>query len=51
LDLHRTQGILQGTYETFAAAGKKHFGSSLKGRLVLSAGLEAWEGLNPWPLR
>jgi urocanate hydratase len=34
-----TQGILQGTYETFAAVAKKHFDGSLKGRLVLSAGL------------
>ena len=29
-----TQGILQGTYETFAAAAKKHFGGSLKGKLI-----------------
>jgi len=42
-----TQGILQGTYETFAAAGKKHFGSSLKGRLVLSAGLGGMGGAQP----
>lgn len=33
-----TQGILQGTYETFAAVAKKHFGGSLRGRLVLTAG-------------
>jgi urocanate hydratase len=39
-----TQGILQGTFETFAAAGKKHFGGSLKGRLVLSAGLGGMGG-------
>ena len=32
------QGILQGTYETFAAAARKHFGGSLRGRLVLTAG-------------
>jgi urocanate hydratase len=42
-----TQGILQGTYETFAAAAKKHFGSSLKGRLVLSAGLGGMGGAQP----
>ena len=34
-----TQGILQGTYETFGACARKHFGGSLRGRLVLSAGL------------
>ena len=34
-----TQGILQGTYETFAACARKHFGGTLRGRLVLSAGL------------
>ncbi len=42
-----TQGILQGTYETFASAGKKHFGGSLKGRLVLSAGLGGMGGAQP----
>jgi urocanate hydratase len=42
-----TQGILQGTYETFAAAAKKHFRSSLKGRLVLSAGLGGMGGAQP----
>jgi urocanate hydratase len=34
-----TQGILQGTYETFAAAGQKHFGSDLKGKFILTAGM------------
>src|SRR6201999_447567 len=34
-----TQGILQGTYETSAACGRRHFGGSLSGRLVLTAGL------------
>jgi len=33
-----TQGILQGTFETLAAVAKKHFGGSLKGKLVLTAG-------------
>jgi len=42
-----TQGILQGTYETLAAAAQKHFGSSLKGRLVLSAGLGGMGGAQP----
>lgn len=42
-----TQGILQGTYETFASAAKKHFGGSLKGRLVLSAGLGGMGGAQP----
>jgi urocanate hydratase len=42
-----TQGIVQGTYETFSAAGKKHFGGSLKGRLVLSAGLGGMGGAQP----
>ncbi len=42
-----TQGILQGTYETFAAAGKKHFNANLKGRLVLSAGIGGMGGAQP----
>jgi urocanate hydratase len=42
-----TQGILQGTYETFASAAKKHFGGSLKGRLVLSGGLGGMGGAQP----
>jgi len=42
-----TQGILQGTYETFAAAAKKHFGGSLKGRLILTAGLGGMGGAQP----
>jgi urocanate hydratase len=42
-----TQGILQGTYETFAAAAHKHFGGSLKGRLVLTAGLGGMGGAQP----
>ncbi len=42
-----TQGILQGTYETFAAAAKKHFGGSLKGRTVLTAGLGGMGGAQP----
>ncbi len=42
-----TQGILQGTYETFASAAKKYFGGSLKGRLILSAGLGGMGGAQP----
>jgi len=43
-----TQGILQGTYETFAAAGNTHFGSDdLAGRLVLSGGLGGMGGAQP----
>jgi len=41
------QGILQGTYETFAAAARKHFGGSLRGRLVLTAGLGGMGGAQP----
>ena len=39
-----SQGILQGTYETFASAGRQHFGGSLKGRTVLTAGLGGMGG-------
>jgi len=42
-----TQGILQGTYETLAAVAKQQFGGSLKGRLVLSAGLGEMGGAQP----
>ncbi len=42
-----TQGILQGTYETFSAAAQRHFGETLKGRLVLSAGLGGMGGAQP----
>ncbi len=42
-----TQGILQGTYETFAQAARKHFGESLEGRLVVSAGLGGMGGAQP----
>jgi len=42
-----TQGILQGTYETFAAAARRHFGGSLTGRLVVSAGLGGMGGAQP----
>ncbi|MFH1262660.1 MAG: urocanate hydratase [Pseudomonadota bacterium] len=42
-----TQGILQGTYETFAAAAKKHFRSDLSGKLILSGGLGGMGGAQP----
>jgi len=42
-----TQGILQGTYETFASCARKHFGGSLAGRLVLTAGLGGMGGAQP----
>ena len=43
-----TQGILQGTYQTFAAAGEKHFGSpDLAGRTILTAGLGGMGGAQP----
>jgi urocanate hydratase len=43
-----TQGILQGTYQTFAAAGEKHFGSpDLRGRTILTAGLGGMGGAQP----
>ncbi|RLE04121.1 MAG: urocanate hydratase [Candidatus Aminicenantes bacterium] len=42
-----TQGILQGTYETLAAVARKHFGGSLKGKLVLTAGLGGMGGAQP----
>jgi urocanate hydratase len=42
-----TQGIIQGTYETFAACAKKHFGGTLKGKFVLSGGLGGMGGAQP----
>jgi urocanate hydratase len=42
-----TQGILQGTFETFAACARRHFGGSLAGRLVVSAGLGGMGGAQP----
>ena len=43
-----TQGILQGTFQTFAAAGEKHFGSpDLRGRTILTAGLGGMGGAQP----
>jgi urocanate hydratase len=42
-----SQGIVQGTYETFAEAGRRHFGGSLAGRLVVTAGLGGMGGAQP----
>ena len=42
-----TQGILQGTYETFAAAAKQHYNSDLTGKLVVTAGLGGMGGAQP----
>jgi urocanate hydratase len=42
-----TQGILQGTYETFVAAGEQHFGGDWSGRWILSAGLGGMGGAQP----
>ena len=42
-----TQGILQGTYETFVEAGRKHFGGDLAGRLIVTAGLGGMGGAQP----
>jgi urocanate hydratase len=42
-----TQGILQGTYETFAELARQHFGGTLKGRVVLTAGLGGMGGAQP----
>ena len=42
-----TQGILQGTYETFAEMARQHFGGTLRGRVVLTAGLGGMGGAQP----
>jgi urocanate hydratase len=42
-----TQGIVQGTYETFAEMGRKHFGSDWKGKWILTAGLGGMGGAQP----
>ena len=42
-----TQGILQGTFETFAAAAKQHYGSDLTGKFILTAGLGGMGGAQP----
>src|SRR2546430_9690200 len=42
-----SQGIVQGTYETFAEAARRHFGGSLKGKFILTAGLGGMGGAQP----
>jgi len=42
-----TQGIIQGTYETLAELARQHFGGSLKGKLVLTAGMGGMSGAQP----
>ncbi len=42
-----SQGILQGTFETFAAAADKHFQGSLRGRLIVSGGMGGMSGAQP----
>lgn len=42
-----TQGIIQGTYESFVEAGRQHFGGDLKGKIILTAGLGGMGGAQP----
>ncbi|HEV2805786.1 MAG TPA: urocanate hydratase [Chthoniobacterales bacterium] len=42
-----SQGIVQGTFETFAAAGEQHFGGSLAGKLIVSGGMGGMGGAQP----
>src|SRR2546421_10956431 len=42
-----SQGIIQGTFETFAAAGEKHYGGSLEGKLIVSGGMGGMGGAQP----
>jgi urocanate hydratase len=42
-----SQGIVQGTYETFGAVARRHFGGTLAGRLVVTAGLGGMGGAQP----
>ena len=42
-----TQGIVQGTFETFAAAGRTHFGGTLEGRIVVAGGMGGMGGAQP----
>src|SRR5256884_200857 len=46
-----SQGIVQGTYETLAACGRKHFGGSLKGRLGLTCGMGGMGGAQPLAIK
>src|SRR5205814_7868207 len=42
-----SQGIVQGTFETFSAAGEKHFSGSLEGKLIVSGGMGGMGGAQP----
>ncbi len=42
-----SQGIIQGTYETFAAAGERHFGGDMRGKLIVSGGMGGMGGAQP----
>jgi urocanate hydratase len=42
-----SQGIIQGTFETFAAAGRQHFGGDLQGKLIVSGGMGGMSGAQP----
>jgi urocanate hydratase len=46
-----SQGIVQGTYETFAACARTHFGGSLKGRMVLTGGMGGMGGAQPLAIK
>jgi Urocanate hydratase len=46
-----TQGIVQGTYETFAAAADRHFGGNLSGRFILTGGMGGMGVRNRWRRR
>jgi urocanate hydratase len=46
-----SQGIVQGTYETFTEAARQHFGGTLKGKFVLTAGLGGMGGAQPTPVK
>jgi urocanate hydratase len=43
-----TQGIVQGTFETFAEAGRQHYGGDLKGKWILTGGLGGMGGASLW---
>ena len=46
-----SQGIVQGTYETFVSVGRTHFGGDLNGKWILTAALAEWAAPNRWPAR
>src|SRR4051794_30540811 len=46
-----SQGIVQGTYETFAEVGRRHYGGDLAGRWILTGGLGGMGGASLWPPR